>query len=435
LLAVLAAQGYDAPTAIQERAIPPIRAGSDLIGIAQTGTGKTAAFALPLLDRLHANPGRAAPKSARVLVLSPTRELAAQITASFKTYGQRTGVSVGAVFGGVGYKPQIQTLAKGLDILVATPGRLMDHIQQKAFTLNRVEVFVLDEADRMLDLGFAKTIRKIAAGLPAKLQNLFFSATMPPPIRKLANELLRSPVEVSVTPQATTADRLEQRVIRTSRAHKRAVLLNLLEDEAMTRTIVFTRTKRGADRVGRQLAVAGIPTGVIHGDRSQQQRVRAISDLKDGRIRVLVATDIAARGIDIEGVSHVVNFEFPDLPESYVHRIGRTARAGETGIAISLVDDEEFAELRHVERATRQAFTVEDRRDPKAEPAQIPRSVPAPNRARGQTPGKPQRKSRVHKTRPGDHAATPAKPAIDGASRSRRSSNRRPVARAAYKAG
>ncbi len=366
LLKALAAAGYTTPTPIQAKAIPAVLSGVDLLGIAQTGTGKTAAFALPILDRLLRDRRPALRKGCRVLVLSPTRELATQIADSFKTYSRHSGLTVTTVFGGVGYKPQIQALARGVDILVATPGRLIDHIEQRTIALDGTEVLVLDEADQMLDLGFVKPIRKIASLLSVKRQSLFFSATMPPEIRKLASELLHSPTEVSVAPTATTVERVEQRVIHIEQTKKRALLVELFANSDMSRTLVFTRTKRGADRVARHLEVAGITVAAIHGDKSQRQREQALEALRSSDIRALVATDIAARGIDIDGVTHVVNFELPDVPESYVHRIGRTARAGATGIAISLVDGGERGQLRDIERVTRQKIASEDRRDDKS---------------------------------------------------------------------
>ena len=358
----LEGEGYDAPTPIQAKAIPAVLRGSDLLGIAQTGTGKTAAFALPILHRLAAEPRPAPRKGCRVLVLSPTRELASQIAESFRAYGRHLGLSTATVFGGVGPRPQIQALARGLDVLVATPGRLLDHVSTRNAHLGRTEILVLDEADQMLDLGFLKPIRTIVSNLPRERQTLFFSATMPKEIARLAHAFLREPVKVSVTPVASTVDRIAQRVIQIEAPKKRALLAELLANPDMSRTLVFTRTKRGADRVARHLEARGIPVAAIHGNKSQAQRERALAAFRSARIRVLVATDIAARGIDVSDVSHVVNFELPEVPEAYVHRIGRTARAGASGSAISLCDAAERGLLRGIERLTRQAIPSEDRR-------------------------------------------------------------------------
>ncbi len=362
LLRALTAEGYTEPTPIQAQAIPSVMAGDDLLGIAQTGTGKTAAFALPILHRLAANRNPAPPKGCRVLVLSPTRELATQIGDSFRTYGKFLGLKVAVVFGGVGYRPQFESMARGVDVLVATPGRLLDHTENRAILLGHTEIFVLDEADQMLDLGFLKPIKQVVAQLPKQRQNLFFSATMPSEIGKLAKELLRDPVQVSVAPHGRTVERVEQKVIHVEHAKKRALLVDLLADKEMSRTLVFTRTKRGADRVAQHLTASGINAAAIHGNKSQGQRERALSEFKADKVNVLVATDIAARGIDIDQVSHVVNFELPDVPESYVHRIGRTARAGASGMAITLCSGDERSLLRDIERLTHQTIPSEDRR-------------------------------------------------------------------------
>ncbi|MBL8587817.1 MAG: DEAD/DEAH box helicase [Methylobacteriaceae bacterium] len=362
ILRALHHEGYATATPIQQRAIPPLLAGRDLLGLAQTGTGKTAAFAAPIIHRLLAESRRPAPKTVRALVLAPTRELAAQIAESFRAYGRFAKLSVATVFGGVGYGPQVQAMARGLDVLVATPGRLLDHIEQRTVDLSQTRIVVLDEADHMLDLGFVKPIRRILGKLPAERQNLFFSATMPDEIAALAAEMLRDPVKVSVAPVARTADRVAQQVIRVESGAKRELLADLLADPDFERTIVFTRTKRGADRVARHLADAGVDAAAIHGDKSQSQRQKALDGFKSGRTRVLVATDIAARGIDVDAVSHVVNFELPEVPEAYVHRIGRTARAGAEGRAISFCADDERDQLRAIEKLTRQVLPVEDRR-------------------------------------------------------------------------
>lgn len=363
LLKALDSEGYATPTPIQAKAIQPVLAGRDLLGIAQTGTGKTAAFALPILHRLAADRRPAPRKACRVLVLSPTRELATQIAESFRTYGRLLNVKVAVIFGGVAHSPQIKALANGVDVLVATPGRLLDHVGERNVSLQSTEIFVLDEADQMLDLGFVKPIRRIVSHLSRKRQNLFFSATMPREIGHLANDLLHDPVKVAVTPSATTVETVSQRVIHVETHKKRALLAELLADVQITRALVFTRTKRGADRVARHLEDAGVSVAAIHGNKSQKQREAALEAFRSARTRVLVATDIAARGIDVDQVSHVVNYELPDVPEAYVHRIGRTARAGAAGIAISLCDAEEREQLRDIERLTRLTIAAEDRRN------------------------------------------------------------------------
>jgi len=367
LLKALADEGYTTPTPIQAQAIPGVMTGRDLLGIAQTGTGKTAAFALPILHRLAENKNPAPRRSARVLVLAPTRELATQIGESFKSYGKHMGVSVAVVFGGVKYGGQMRALAGGVDVLVATPGRLLDHLGEKSITLDGVEILVLDEADQMLDMGFIVPIRKIVRYLPkAPRQNLFFSATMPSEIEKLSGEILNpNPLKVSVTPQATTVDRVNQRVLFVEQSRKRALLSELFDDAGFKRVIVFTRTKRGADRVARGLEQAGVDAASIHGDKSQGQRERALAEFKAGKVRALVATDIAARGIDIDAVSHVVQYDLPNVPESYVHRIGRTARAGADGSAVAFCSDDERNLLKDIEKVSRQRIPSFDRRNDK----------------------------------------------------------------------
>ncbi len=363
LLKALDTEGYTTPTPIQAQAIPSILAGKDLLGIAQTGTGKTAAFALPILQRLNTNRQPPMRKGIRSLILSPTRELATQIGESFRTYGRHMGFSVAVVYGGVAHKPQRDALARGVDVLVATPGRLLDHMGERNVTLEGTEILVLDEADQMMDLGFIRPLRQIVATLSHRRQSLFFSATMPHEIGALAAELLKDPVKVSVSPVTKTADRVTQEVIFIEQQKKRSLLVELFANEDLTRTIVFTRTKRGADRVTRHLEAAGVPVAAIHGNKSQAQRDQALKGFKAGRIRALIATDIAARGIDVDAVSHVINYEIPNVPESYVHRIGRTARAGAEGIAISLVDNEERGYLRDIERLTRLQIPSKDRRN------------------------------------------------------------------------
>jgi ATP-dependent RNA helicase RhlE len=353
ILKALEASGYDSPTPIQMQAIPPLLQGRDLCGIAQTGTGKTAAFALPSLHHFANNIKPRQPNSCRMLVLSPTRELAAQIADKFRDYGKYLGLTVQCVFGGMPIFTQKKKLQGGTDILVATPGRLLDLIDQRALTLKDVEIFVLDEADQMLDLGFIHALKRIDALLPKKRQSLFFSATMPKSIAELGNRFLDNPVRVSVAPQSTTAERVEQYVTFVNASEKQALLNHKLKTEEIDRALVFTRTKHGADRVVRHLAGAGIKAAAIHGNKSQGQRTAALQAFRAGQIRILVATDIAARGIDVPGVSHVFNYELPNVPEQYVHRIGRTARAGADGIAISFVADDERAYLKDIERLTK----------------------------------------------------------------------------------
>ncbi len=358
LLKAVTTEGYTIPTPIQAQAIPPALLGRDVQGIAQTGTGKTAAFALPILQRLGASRARPAPKTCRALVLAPTRELASQIAESFRAYGRHTGLTVALVFGGVPKPRQTRQLAAGVDVLVATPGRLLDHLNDRAVRLDTVEVLVLDEADHMLDLGFIIPIRKIAALVPARRQTLLFTATMPPEIAKLAGGLLRDPVHVAVVQVATTAERVTQHVVFVDTAAKRAALRGLLGKNGQGRTLVFTRTKHGADRVVKYLDEYGVPSAAIHGNKSQGQRERALAGFRAGTTRVLVATDIAARGIDVDDVTHVINFDLPNVPESYVHRIGRTARAGASGVAISLCGPDERPFLRDIEKLIRAKVPV-----------------------------------------------------------------------------
>jgi ATP-dependent RNA helicase RhlE len=362
ILRALQSAGYDTPTPIQAQAIPIILAGRDILGIAQTGTGKTAAFALPILQRLAADRRPPQRKGCRILVLSPTRELATQIADSFRAYGRHLDVTVAVVFGGVDHRSQARRMERGVDVLVATPGRLKDHLAEGNVVLAGTEVLVLDEADQMLDLGFLPQIRRIVSHLTSKRQSLFFSATMPREIGKLADALLREPARIAVAPVATLVATVTQRVIHVDSDQKRALLVQLLGDPQMSRALIFTRTKRGADRVARHLETAGVGVAVIHGGKSQSLRERALAAFRASKARVLVATDIAARGIDIDQVTHVVNYELPDVPESYVHRIGRTARAGAAGIAISLCDAEERGQLRDIERLTGQSIPAEDRR-------------------------------------------------------------------------
>jgi ATP-dependent RNA helicase RhlE len=349
--------GYQKPTPIQAQAIPHLLAGRDMLGCAQTGTGKTAAFALPILDRLARLPRRQG-RGPRVLVLTPTRELATQIADDFANYGVNVTSKCAVVFGGVGQGPQVQALRRNVDIVVATPGRLLDLMEQRHAHFDVCEVLVLDEADRMLDMGFIDPIRRIIAALPRKRQNLMFSATMPQEIAQLANRILVDPVNVAVTPVSSTVELITQWVLHVDRGDKRALLREVLRDPKMTRVLVFTRTKRGANRVAEELDRNGVSADAIHGNKSQGARQRALDSFKRGTIRVLVATDIAARGIDVDGISHVINFELPVEPESYVHRIGRTARAGASGVALSFCEPEERDTLRAIERLTRTTVRV-----------------------------------------------------------------------------
>ncbi|HEV2546123.1 MAG TPA: DEAD/DEAH box helicase [Stellaceae bacterium] len=412
----LSRQNYRQPTPIQERAIPSLLGGRDLLGIAQTGTGKTAAFALPILQRLAGAPAPRCPGFVRALVLAPTRELALQIADNFRVYGQFLPLRCAVIFGGVGQQPQVKALAAGVDILVATPGRLLDLLAQGHLRLDGVSIFVLDEADRMLDIGFIRPIRRIVAALPKTRQSLCFSATMPPEVASLCNDILRDPLRIEVAPVASTAERIDQRVIFVDAANKRAALSMLLRDSAVGRALVFTRTKHGANRVAEQLSRGGIRADAIHGNKSQSARHRAIADFRDGRTHVLVATDIAARGIDIDGITHVINYELPDVAETYVHRIGRTARAGAAGIAISLCDRAERASLRDIEKLTRRSLTIVDdrpllgdQRGANADP-RPPRSAPRPHhpRAARQPPRTRQRKS-AHRI---DHQSAPPRRAV-----------------------
>ncbi len=365
LTRALKEENYHTPTPIQAQTIPLALQGRDVIGIAQTGTGKTASFALPILHRLLQNRIKPLPKTARVLVLSPTRELSGQILDSFNTYGRHIRLSSALAIGGVPMGRQVRAVMPGLEVLVATPGRLLDLVQGNALKLTQVEFLVLDEADRMLDMGFINDIRKIVAKLPIKRQTLFFSATMPKDIAELADSMLRDPARVAVTPVSSTVERIAQRVIQVDHTAKPNLLAQLLKQEPVNRALVFTRTKHGADKVVKGLEKAGIPAQAIHGNKSQNHRERTLAAFRSGEIRTLVATDIAARGIDVDGVSHVVNFDLPNVPETYVHRIGRTARAGADGVAISLVaGPDELSYLRDIERLTKTTLPREDRRTP-----------------------------------------------------------------------
>ncbi len=387
----LTQEGYTTPTSIQTDAIPLVLAGRDLVGIAQTGTGKTAAFALPILNRLVSEPRPLERKSCRVLVLTPTRELAGQIQESFRTYGRNMKLATALAIGGVPMGKQVRTLLNGVDVLVATPGRLLDLVRGNALKLGAIQVLVLDEADRMLDMGFIHDIRTIVAKIPAARQTLLFSATMPREIAELAGSMLRDPARVAVTPVASTAERIAQRVIHTDRASKPNLLVDTLRNEPIERAIVFTRTKHGADKVVRGLMKAGIDAEAIHGNKSQGQRERVMANFRAGRIRTLIATDIAARGIDVDGITHVINYDLPNEPESYVHRIGRTARAGAEGIAISFCDAEEFAYLRSIEKLI--GLSIPATGEP---PRQAQRHARPQQQTRRSGPGRPHRAEGGH---------------------------------------
>ena len=355
---VLAAENYTNPTPIQLKAIPLLLEGKDLLGIAQTGTGKTAAFGLPLLQKLAANKEAASHRGAHALILAPTRELAIQIDTSLRTYGKHLRLRHAVVFGGVGQNPQVATMKQGVDILVATPGRLLDLVKQNHIKLDTVSTLIVDEADRMLDMGFIRDVRRIVSMLPRQRQSMLFSATMPDDVVKLVGDMLKNPQRVEVAPQSKPIERIEQHVVFADMKQKRQLLAHLLSDRSFKRVIVFTRTKHGANKVADVLGKSGFVAEAIHGNKSQNARQRALERFRSGEAPILVATDIAARGIDIDEVSHVINFELPNEPESYVHRIGRTARAGASGVAISLVDGAERGLLKQIERITRQTLKV-----------------------------------------------------------------------------
>ncbi len=358
IVAAVNAAGYAIPTPIQAGTIPLLLAQQDVLGIAQTGTGKTAAFALPILDRLLASPQRPPQRGVRALILAPTRELAGQIATSFTTYRGAARLSVHTVFGGVPIARQIKQLKPGTDILVATPGRLLDLVSQKALQLSDVEILVLDEADQMLDLGFIHALRRIVSLVPAKRQTVLFSATMPKSISELAKRYLNKPETVTVAPVSSAAERVDQRVVSVSAQDKAALLIKTLRDTAIDRVLVFSRTKHGANRIVKRLEAAGLASAAIHGNKSQAQRERALGAFRAGELRILIATDIAARGLDIAGVSHVVNFDLPDVAEQYVHRIGRTGRAGAAGAAVSFVAPDERPQLRAIEKLIRQKIPM-----------------------------------------------------------------------------
>jgi ATP-dependent RNA helicase RhlE len=354
----LKAEGYSKPTPIQAKAIPLLNEGRDLLGIAQTGTGKTAAFALPILQRLLDADVQRLPGTPRALILAPTRELASQIAERFRAYGRKLPLRTAVIFGGVSQHHQVKTLKAGVDILIATPGRLLDLCSQRHVRLDKVSILVLDEADRMLDMGFLHDVRKIVSLVHRDRQTLLFSATMPTAISRLAHDTLKDPIRIDISPATVAVDRIEQRVIFVGAKDKRARLIEVLRDPALERVLVFTRTKRGADRVCKQLRQAGVAADALHGNKAQNARLRALQAFRDGKIRVLVATDIAARGIDVPNISHVINYELPNEPESYVHRIGRTARAGANGVALSFCDQNEREYLRDIESLMRRKVPV-----------------------------------------------------------------------------
>jgi ATP-dependent RNA helicase RhlE len=432
VLQALALKEYSTSTPIQEKAIPILLKGKDLLGIAQTGTGKTAAFMLPSIDRLIASGKRPQRGACRMLVLAPTRELASQIAESARAYGRFSHISVATVFGGTSINKNRQDLSRGVDVLVATPGRLLDLVEQRWLDLRQVEILVLDEADQMLDLGFIHDLKKIVRFLPEKRQSLFFSATMPKAIRDLADKFLTDPEQVAVTPVASTVERVEQYVTYVNQAEKPALLTMMLrvgfgapspgkKGGSMDRVLIFSRTKHGADRIVKQLAQTGIPANAIHGNKSQPQRERALAEFKDGKVKILIATDIAARGIDVSGVSHVINFDLPNVSEQYVHRIGRTARAGAAGVAVAYCAEDERPYLKGIERLTKQALT----------PVPLPEGFNAEaariKTARANSPiqivERPEREERHSRGRPAKRfSARPARPQGENRSGGRRRS-------------
>jgi len=418
ILQALDQAGYETPTPIQQQAIPPALLGKDVLGCAQTGTGKTAAFSLPVLQRIDSlATGRAV---LRALVLTPTRELAAQIGESLATYGAGLDLRHAVIFGGVNERPQVKELREGIDILVATPGRLIDLLNRGFVKLDRLEVFVLDEADRMLDMGFIHDVKRITAALPAKRQTLFFSATMPPEIRTLASRLMKDPVHVSVAPVSSTAEKISQSVYFTDKAQKRNLLVHVLSKPEVKRALVFSRTKHGANRVAECLDRQGIPCAAIHGNKSQGARTRALDGFRSGELPVLVATDIAARGIDVDGVTHVVNFDLPNVPETYVHRIGRTARAGADGVAVSFCDPEERPFLADIEKLIKmrieriEANQLAIAHDHTPEPARGPKPQRRPQHSSGARAAASPRAAASSRSaapsRPGDQRRAPQAP-------------------------
>ena len=358
ILKAVAEGGYKEMTPIQSQAIPSILNGKDLVGVAQTGTGKTAAFSLPIMQKLLKAEGKREAKATRALILAPTRELAVQISENINAYGKYSHLRTTLVYGGVSEKPQIKAMVGGVDILIATPGRLLDLMNQGYINLGMVEFLVLDEADRMLDMGFIRDIKRIVQQLPKERQTVMFSATMPSSVENLVKTFLNNPVRVEVAPAATTAEKVTQHILMVPKSRKQDLLKFVLKDSDLERVLIFTRTKHGANKVSRNLENLGISSGAIHGNKSQNARQKALSDFREGTIRTLVATDVAARGIDVDGVTHVINYELPNEPESYVHRIGRTARAGASGVALSFCDSEERAYLKDIEKIIRQKIPI-----------------------------------------------------------------------------
>ena len=413
ILRALREEGYAAPTPIQAEAIPHVLEGKDVLAVSQTGTGKTAAFVLPILERLSAAPTPSGRRAPRVLVLVPTRELAVQVSDGFGRYGRHLPFRRVVVFGGVGIHPQAEALARGVDVVVATPGRLLDLMSQRRADLSRVETLVLDEADRMLDMGFLPDVRRILSALPPRRQTLFFSATMPPPAADLARRILVDPVRVAVTPPATTVATVAQSVFFVHKSDKLSLLEHLLADASIARALVFTRTKRGADKLAKSLVRGGVDADAIHGNKSQGRRTRTLESFKTGGTRVLVATDVAARGLDVPEVTHVVNFDLPNEPEAYVHRIGRTARAGATGVALSFCDPTEEAFLRAIERTTGvPVAVVDDHPFRRAARAFRDDASPSAHRPSGPHRGfRPHRSSRPQRSSGGHGPASPPRPA------------------------
>lgn len=412
LLRAVADEGYTAPTPIQQQAIPSILQGRDIFASAQTGTGKTAGFTLPLLQRLSAAPLNSGHRNPRALILTPTRELAAQVSDSVKTYGKYLSLRSAVVYGGVGIVPQIQALRRGVDIVVATPGRLLDHLGQRTLDLSHLEILVLDECDRMLDMGFIHDIRKILAQLPPSRQTLMFSATFSKPIQQLASTLLKSPVQIEVTPRNTAAEQVEQVVHLVDRDRKRELLSYMIGSHNWQQVLVFTRTKHGANRLAEQLAKDGLKTSAIHGNKSQAARTRALNDFKQGKVRVLVATDVASRGLDIDQLPHVVNFELPNVPEDYVHRIGRTGRAGNEGRAVSLVSRDEYPLLQGIEQLLNRTLTQDV--VPGYEPTESASGSDQPN-------AQPSRQRHGHQTQSRSRSApSPSKKSPSGGNRDRK---------------
>lgn len=400
LLKSVERSGYTQPTPIQMKVIPHLLEGRDLLGIAQTGTGKTAAFSLPLLQILAQTPKRRIPKQVRVLVLAPTRELAIQVHESFQTYGESLKIKLALAFGGVSQNPQVNSLSGGADVLVATPGRLLDLLTQGHVSLAGVESFVLDEADRMLDMGFINDVRKILALLPKKRHNLLFSASMAPEMERLVNAILVNPIKVAVTPPSSTAELIQQKVMFVDKAKKRELLSHLFANHALKRVIIFTRTKHGANKVAEFLTQVGVASRAIHGNKSQSARQNALSEFKAGRLRALIATDIAARGIDVDDITHVINFELPNEPETYVHRIGRTARAGASGIAFSFCDGEEIAYLRQIEKVIKKSIEVDSTQPFHSNSAQTSTARPVSPQNRNRPQGQNNRNSRSNESKP-----------------------------------